>query len=370
MIAPVAWPEPKSVEDLVPLLLREADLLESPLSLSVGDLGVDIRSNSQHLLDRLAGYFSHLISNPVKERIEIIAIEHEVLESHLPFKDWRREPGKKGRKDAYYDLPDGRLVLKVRTGMLFLQSDSNRIAAGPCLQYDNQLINFINSQVMNRLQHQGWLINHAAALRLGESTLGVAGFSGNGKSTLMLHLMEHPQSCYLTNDRLFLKKEESGVKAVGIPKLPRVNPGTVINNPRLAPLISDEREASLRELPLQELWELEEKHDVDVADLYGPQRIDTSTPYALDAMLILNWSRETESPVALEPVDLAERPDLLPALMKSPGPFYQDLDGRFLRDDDAQSESIYLELLKDVSVFEVTGRMDFAQLREICFQRW
>jgi HprK-related kinase B len=366
----MAWPEPKSVAELVPLMLREADLLARPLSLSVGELGLEVRSNSQTLLDRLADYFSHLIPMPLTERIEVIAIEHEVLDSHLPFKDWRREPGKQGRKDAIYDLADGRLVLKVRTGMLFLQSESHRIAAGPCLQFDNQLINFINSQVMNRLQRQGWLIQHAAALRLGESTLGVAGFSGNGKSTLMLHLMEHPESCYLTNDRLFLKRERSEVKAVGIPKLPRINPGTLISNPRLVPLISAERAELLRQLPHQQLWELEEKHDVDVAALYGANQIDTSSPYPLQAMLILNWSRDTESPVTLAQVDLEQRRDLLPALMKSPGPFYQDAAGRFLQDDDVQDVSAYLELLKDVSVFEVTGRIDFAQLRDICFQRW
>ncbi|MCU7812631.1 MAG: HprK-related kinase B [Candidatus Thiodiazotropha sp. (ex Notomyrtea botanica)] len=364
------WPVPKDVATLVPLMMREALLCEAPLKLAVGDLGLVIRSNSQHLLDRLKDYFSHLLDTPVSEQIEIIAIDHEVIDGHLPFKDWRREPGKQGRKDAYFDLPDGRLVLKVRTGMLFLQSETHRIAAGPCMANDNQLINFINSQVMNRLQQQDWLICHAAGLSLGDSTLAVAGFSGNGKSTLMLHLMEHPKSCYLTNDRLFLKAKDSGAEAVGIPKLPRINPGTVINNPRLASLIPEERREALHQLPRKELWDLEEKFDVDVARLYGPQRIDTSTPITLDGLLILNWSHTAEGPVTLQQIDLEERKDLLPALMKSPGPFYQDSAGRFLKDDDPQPESAYLQLLKDVAVFEVTGRMDFAQLTEICFNRW
>ncbi|MCU7844843.1 MAG: HprK-related kinase B [Candidatus Thiodiazotropha sp. (ex Monitilora ramsayi)] len=364
------WPLPKSVADLVPLMMREAVLCDNPLKVSVGDLELVIRSNSRHLLERLADYFSHLVDRPTTEQMEIIAIDHEVLDGHLPFKDWRREPGKKGRKDAYLDLPDGRLVLKVRTGMLFLQSESHRIAAGPCLANDNQLINFINSQVMNRLQHRDWLICHAAGLRLGTSTVAIAGFSGNGKSTLMLHLMEHPKSCYLTNDRLFLRAGDGMVEAVGIPKLPRINPGTVINNPRLAQLIPQQRQNELHKLPRQALWDLEEKYDVDVARLYGPQRIDTSTPVTLDGLLILNWSLTAEKPVTLKPVDLSERRDLLPALMKSPGPFYQYRSGRFLRDDDPLPEAAYLHLLKDVEVFEVTGRMDFAQLREICFKQW
>ena len=88
------------------------------------------------------------------------------------FIDWAREPGKTGRKDSYLDLDGGRLVRKVRTGMVFLQSAGERIAAGPCLRYDNQVINFINAQYMNWLQNQGWLICHASGLVTGGRCLG------------------------------------------------------------------------------------------------------------------------------------------------------------------------------------------------------
>jgi HprK-related kinase B len=346
-------------------MLGDAELLDKPLIFSANDCTLVIHSNSRQLLDRLAGYFSYLPQTPALERLEIIAVERPVCDTGLPFTDWRREPGKRGRKDAYLDLSDSRLVLKVRTGMLFLQSEGRPIAAGPCLAHDNQLINFINSQLMNRLQQRGWLICHAAALARQGRAVALAGFSGNGKSTLMLHLLESSAYRYLTNDRLFLQAGEAGVSAVGIPKLPRINPGTLINNPRLAPLLSAERQQALRQLPRESLWALEEKHDVDVAALYGEDRIDTSTPLPLSALLILNWSHGAASETKLQRVDLSSRRDLLPAVMKSPGPFYQDAEGRLQRDDDPMPEAAYLQLLRQVEVFEVTGGIDFGRLVEL-----
>ncbi|MEW8430705.1 MAG: HprK-related kinase B, partial [gamma proteobacterium symbiont of Ctena orbiculata] len=203
------------------LLMQGISLAERSLQLATGDCGLVIRSNSLPLLDRLAGYFHHLPKSQIAAPIEVVAIEGGELKTGLPFIDWRREAGKSGRKDAYVDLADGRLVRKVRTGMLFLQSERWRIAAGPCIAHDNQLINFINSQVMNWLQQRQWLICHAAGLLLNGKGIALAGFSGGGKSTLMLHLMEQPESRYLTNDRLFLRRQGVGVEAVGIPKLPR-----------------------------------------------------------------------------------------------------------------------------------------------------
>jgi len=181
----------------------------------------------------LRQYFSHVPAGTGEPDMEVIAIDREAPDTGIDFVDWQREPGKTGRKDSWFDVPGGRVVRKVRTGMVFLQSETQRIAAGPCLEYDNQVINFINAQYMNWLQHRGWLICHSAGLVYRGSGFGIAGFSGGGKSTLMLHLLEHDAVSYLTNDRLFVRKEAGQTRAVGIPKLPRVNPGTIVHNARL-----------------------------------------------------------------------------------------------------------------------------------------
>ncbi|MES9945565.1 MAG: HprK-related kinase B [Candidatus Thiodiazotropha sp.] len=364
------WAGIVDARDAATRLLQTVPLCEEPLQLAIGECSLVIRSNSQSLLDRLGDYFHHLPRKTGLATIEVTAIESEKLETGLPFIDWRREAGKSGRKDAYLDLTDGRLVLKVRTGMLFLQSEQWRIAAGPCTAYDNQLVNFINSQVMNWLQQREWLICHAAGLVLKGHGIAMAGFSGGGKSTLMLHLMEHPKSRYVTNDRLFLRRQGVRVEAVGIPKLPRINPGTLVNSPRLSPLLDQQRREQLLSLPKQELWDLEEKYDVDVERLYGRDRIDTSTPVPLDAMVILNWSREESAPLKLTKIDIAQRSELLNAVMKSPGPFFQDSLGEFIRDDEALQPAPYLTLLKSVPIYEVTGKIDFAELSGLCLKLW
>jgi HprK-related kinase B len=370
MSEPVRQIAPVNAKAAAELLMQDQTLCEQPLYLNFGDCSLSIVSNSQPLLDRLRVYFSHLSQQPSQTSIEVIAIESEVLDSGLSFSDWRREPGKSGRKDAYAELPDGRLILKVRTGMLFLQSQAWRIAAGPCLQYDNQLINFINSQIMNWLQQRDWLICHAAGLMLGNNALAIAGFSGGGKSTLMLHLMEHPRSRFLTNDRLFMRECDSVVEAVGIPKLPRINPGTVVNNNRLESLIDETRRSELLLMPKQELWHLEEKFDVDIERFYGSDRIDTSTAVPLIGLLILNWHNKGLEPVTIGEVDLNVRSELLRAVMKSPGPFYQDRFGAFLQDQDPLQGESYLHLLNRVKVYEVTGGMDFDGLTRLCFEKW
>ena len=338
-------------------LYNGAQLCEQTLYLALGECTLRLRSNSSELISQLERYFSHATSPAAEPDLDIVAIERAAPELGIDFIDWKREPGKSGRKDSYFDFSGGRLVRKVRTGMVFLQSETQRIAAGPCLRYDNQVINFINAQYMNWLQNQGWLICHAAGLVHNGRTLGIAGFSGGGKSTLMLHILENPGIHYLTNDRLFIKTDSATTQAAGIPKLPRVNPGTIVHNPRLHPLIPTEQRESLLALPRDELWELEEKYDVLIDQVYGRGRITTEAPLA--AFLVLNWKRDSDQPLNLQRVDLAERHDLLGAIMKSPGPFYQYTDGSFYQDDMSFDVQAYLDTLKEIPIYEASGSVDF-----------
>jgi HprK-related kinase B len=97
-----------------------------------------------------------------------------------------------------------------RYGHGFLQSQSEKIAAGPCLGNDIQVINVINNQYMTWLQQRDWLIFHASALVKDNKAYAIAGFSGGGKSTLMLHLLEQDETCFMINDRLFIKQARAG----------------------------------------------------------------------------------------------------------------------------------------------------------------
>jgi len=352
----------ESIHSFTEALYDGATLCDEVLYMTLGECTLRVRSNSSEHISQLTRYFSHVVGPAADPDIEIIAIEREEPDLGIEFTDWKREPGKSGRKDSYHDFSGGRLVRKVRTGMVFLQSAAQRIAAGPCIRYDNQVINFINAQYMNWLQNRGWLICHAAGLVENGRTLGIAGFSGGGKSTLMLHMMEHPEIDYLTNDRLFIRAEDAGIQAAGIPKLPRVNPGTIVHNPRLHSLIPAAEREALLALPNEQLWELEDKYDVLIDQVYGPDRFTVEKP--LGAFLVLNWQRNSDEPLKLQRVDLSERRDLLSAIMKSPGPFYQFADGSFFDDDMPLNEQAYLETLADIAVYEASGGIDFEAMAQ------
>lgn len=349
------------------LMQGDATLCKDELYLGLGECVLRVRSNSPALISKLTAYFSHVVIDARAETMDVIAIEGEAPEVGVEFTDWKREPGKTGRKDAYAELSDGRLVQKVRTGMLFLQSEKYRMAAGPCLQNDNQVINFINSQYMNWLQNRGWLICHASGLVHGGKCLGIAGFSGGGKSTLMLHMLDDDEVSYLTNDRLFIRVESDQTMARGIPKLPRINPGTIVHNPKLHGLISSGQREEFLQMPPEELWHLEDKYDVHVDQVYGAGRIVSQAP--ISSFLILNWKRDSEKDTSLAQVDLNSRRDLLAALMKSPGPFYQYPDGSFQQDTPDFDEDAYLRELKDVNIYEASGKINFEKLITLCHER-
>lgn len=354
----------------------EAPLVDRAVVIEIDGWRLKLRSNSAPLLARMEAYFHSVLaaSAEAEPDLEMLAIQTnhslsgQVAElAGKDYLDWRREAGKTGRKDAYIDLLDEsgearRVVYKVRTGMVFLQQAAQPMAAGPCLENDNQVINFINAQYMNWLQQKGCVICHAAALVQGEQAVAMAGFSGGGKSTLMLHMMEQEGSHFMSNDRLFLCESDSseGIQAAGVPKMPRINPGTILHSPRLRPLLSEQRITELEAMPQAELWDLEEKYDAMVDELYGPDRILYRAP--LQALLILHWQRDSAAPVALNKVELDQRRDLLPAVMKSPGPFYQKANGEFQRDLTPLDEPSYVNALRGVDVYEVTGGVDFQAL--------
>lgn len=337
---------------------------EDPLEISINGFAIRLVSNSDALIGALKRYFALCRTEVETPDLVIHAIEAPAKKFGASFTDWQREPGKSGRKDAFEDFDDCRLVQKVRTGMVFLQSRDYLVAYGPCLANDNQVINFINAQYMTHLQQGGALICHAAALSKEGNTLGIAGFSGGGKSTLMLHMLEDDSLSYLTNDRLFLKDQGAAISATGIAKWPRVNPGTLLNNARLRPMLSPEKIDSLTAMSPEDLWHLEEKYDVVMEDVFSPDKVCLQGK--LKGFLILNWSRTAQDTCQIEPVELAERKDLLAAVMKSPGPFYQFKTGGFFTDDMTLDEAPYLSLLKEVPIYEARGKIDFSKAAAFC----
>ncbi len=343
--------------------VRAGTSCDEELWLAIGVCRVRFRSNEPRLCAYLKEYFAPLLGAPGTPQVAVDALEMAEPDLGLAYVDWPRDPGKVGRKDSFLDLPDGRACRKVRTGMQYLLGDEERLIYGPCLKNKNQVVNFIISQYITWLLRDGSVLCHAAGVVRDGRGFAVAGLSGGGKSTLALRLLSRGLD-FCSNDRLLVRGRDGGATMAGVPKMPRVNPGTLLHNPDLAGVLPAARAEVLRKLPNAELWDLEEKYDVMVADVFGPTRFAWQAP--LKVFCVLNWERGGSAPVRLVPASFADRPDLLGAVMKSPGVFHTGRDGQPWRGK--VTAPPYIEAFSDVRVFEVTGGVDFDAAADACLR--
>ncbi len=341
----------------LPDILAHLDLTAAgaPFGLKVGHVALNIHA-PEPLRGRLMAYFAHVLADVDANAQPVHLLPGQALPMQPDWTDWQREGGKSGRKDAVHDLPGARLIRKLRSGVTFVQAPGVAIALGPLETNESTAINFINTQVLNSCLREGWQLAHAAAITDGARTLAVSGLSGGGKSTSVLRMMDLPAARFLSNDRVLIRGGRPA-RALGIPKHPRINPGTILGNPRLSGLLTEPRKAELRAMAPAALWALEDKHDLIIPDVYGPGRMRLDGP--LTDFWVLNWSHGDAAPTRITPVTLADRPDLLGAIMKSPGPFYQHRSGLFEPNGNSPDPAPYIAALDGVSVCEVSGRIDF-----------
>lgn len=341
-----------------------ADLLGNGAShavrLDVSGCLIDVVTSEERLRQTLAHYFRELVvpRDTASAEFVIVAVEGPVADLDVDWTVKEPEPGKTKIKEEWVDLPDGRVVRKRLTGMVFAFGGDLHFAYGPCFDNDNQVINFINNRYMQWRLQQGYVLVHAGAVGHGGRCLAVCGPSGAGKSTAALGLVGDGLD-FVSNDRLLMRLEGNGdVTVHGIPKHPRVNPGTIISQPGLGHMIPADEQDRLRALPQDELRVLEDKYDVLIDDFVGPGRFRMQG--TLEALVIVNWTDEGE-PTATE-IDLDERREVLPLIVKSPGLFYEPEAGVTLD----LSDDRYVETLAGARVLEITGQRDFESARRLC----
>ncbi len=348
----------RSVKDHIrELLLRNK--LEHRLTLKLGECVIEVRLNSKDNAEYLRDYFGEFRTEKSEPNIVVNAIEDEPPAFDYHFIRKLPDPGKTKIKEEYVEFRDGRIVRKRLTGMLFLFNSDQNLAIGPCGENLNQVINFVNNRYIQWLLLRGCLLGHAAGVVHGERGMALAGFSGMGKSTLALHLMSE-ELRFVSNDRLMIEERDGDLRMHGVPKHPRINPGTAINNEDLKEVIPQHEIDRFERLSNEELWELEHKYDVIVDEVFGKDRFVLDSP--MDSLVILNWTRTSE-PVVIRNVDLLCRRDLLSAFIKGTGLFFYP--GRRRRDLDF-SEERYLEILSNCRVYEITGGVDFARATQAC----
>jgi HprK-related kinase B len=329
------------------------------LFLQLGDCVIKVQSNSAELIMRLSAYYKGFIGGRSAD-ISVMAFETDEPVFGHEFIKKEPEPGKTRIKEEYFELKDGRIVRKLLTGMHFVFGKGINLAVGRCVENYNQVVNFINNRYIEKMLKNECMLLHSAGVVLKGRGLAVAGFAGKGKSTLALTLVGRGMK-FLSNDRLMVKKTEHGVSMYGIPKLPRINPGTVLASPFLKKVIPENERLEFEKIPADKLWELEHKYDVDIEDIFGPDRFVLTSE--MNALVIINWDRNSSAPFALNEVNLEERTDLVHAYMKSPGLFFEMSENITPPDF---SERAYINALRNVRIYEITGSVNFEEAADMC----
>ncbi len=310
-------------------------------------------SNSPVLNQALSEYYQHFLAVP-HQHIDCLV---EGLQCETPDieGDWevkQPDPGKSRIKEHILSLEDGKVVRKVLTGVHLFFAGQRRVCAGPLEDNPNQVVNFINNMFLDYLLAPRGELFHAAGVCQGDLGIGMAGQSGKGKSTLALRLLQRGMDL-VSNDRLVVFNEgRDRLHMHGIPKYPRINPGTVIHQPELRHIASPENLARYEAMPRDELWDLEEKYDAFVEDAFGVKFQLGST---MKMFIALDWDRNLNAPAVLEQRDPASCPDLVRTIMKSPGVM---LPGAAARTD-GRDLAPYLTLLKHCDFYALTGGVDF-----------
>ncbi len=332
------------------------------IDLLFDDCAIKVFSNSEELIKRLDKYFGEFTSKSKKTDITVIALETAKQSFDTGFTIKEPDPGKTKIKEEFANFPDGRIVRKRLTGMTFLFGKGKHLAIGPCVENANQVVNFIINRFIQWALHKDGLLLHAAGVERNGKGLALAGFSGMGKSTLALHIMSQRTSgiSFVSNDRLITMSNGTGLSMRGVPKLPRVNPGTIINNKALEGIMSAEERKKISAMNIDELWDLEQKYDVFIDECFGGNRFKLLAQ--MKALVILNWSRSNDE-FKFRKVNLKERLDLFPAFIKGTGLFYEPNP---LRADQDFSDKAYLHLLEKCDVYEMTGRIDFEKGAKAC----
>lgn len=308
--------------------------------------------NSRHLHDQLGHYFRHFTANEGS----LVHWPVEGLHTDTPeiIGGWQvkqPDPGKTKIKEHILEEPDLRVVKKVLTGVHLIFSGDRYLCVGPLEENPNQVVNFINNIYLDELLRESGQLFHAAGVCRGAVGVGMAGQSGKGKSTLAMRLLARGMD-FVSNDRLVVDRQEDGLAMRGIAKYPRINPGTVINEPGLVGLASEADLARYNSLSPDALWTLEEKYDAFVEQSFG---CEFQLQAKMELFVALDWERAAGSATRLEQRDPRDCQELVQTVMKTPGVMLPKANARIA----VPAVHDYVELLTHCKFYVLTGGVDF-----------
>jgi HprK-related kinase B len=328
------------------------------LTLRVVDVPLHVTTNDPEIHTRLGAYYRSWISSGSAAPTRSVRLIQGVPNAPEGFVDVERGAGRRP-KEGVQDLPGRRLILKRATGVVMGMSQEQAFAVGDLRANLNQGINLINVGYATVVLERGFALFHASAVSWGGRTAVLAGSPGAGKSTSALHLVEAGFQL-LSNDRVLARAGAAGVEALGYPKYPRVNPGTLLHHPRLVALLDPREAVELGALSRDELWRLERKSDVDVDAIYGPGTFELAG--RMEALVLLKWRHDAEG-ISVRRLEVAEAMANLPLFQKDLGVF--DLNRPAGRLGAVAGLARYTAVLDRVATLEVTGGVDFSALVDL-----
>ena len=319
------------------------------------DFGIEVGTNSLRLAGKLQSYFRDYLSASTERpdaRLEALVAQPEYDASRMKVWQSSSRPNRQP-KESFYDDGGVRRIFKNRTGVLISMSESETSIVGDLEEHSNQAINLICTLFGLSLARRGYPMLHASAIARVDDGAGFMflGNSGSGKSSVALQFIEHGGYEFVSNDRVLLSVDGDHVEIVGLPKKPRVNPGTLLASNTLSRLVPPRRVRAYREMPSDVLWQLEEKTDVDVTRSFGARsqlRTWLARAYSLE------WRRDEEglNETMMEP----------DAVMRAMRATRKDFGPYDLRGDAHDAEDVLERIAVLVPFVRVTGRADPARL--------
>ena len=191
--------------------------------------------------------------------------------------------------------------------------------------------------------HEGELL---AAVASPEGTgVLIASPSGLGKSSAALATMDC--GCrFMSNDRVLVTLTPTSAYLVGVPKKPRINPGTVLALPSLRSLLSAEDLDAYSRMDRAELWNLESKLDADVEQLYGSGSLVLEAPLRL--VFLLAWTPNSTAEPRFQEATEEEAVERLSQQLVPEGPYRQ-------KPQPLPGKDTLRAMLRHVRTYVVTG---------------
>jgi HprK-related kinase B len=333
---------------------------EHALALVIGGVPVALDANMPRIAERLRQYFAPYAVPRISTGAPAVhLIQGEPVYDAARLRDVPRRLREQGVKEAFYDAEGFRVVVKRPTGVTVYVAEPDHYVVGDLVRNFNQAVNLVMTVYAKAMLRRGYVMLHASAIVGARDGVAFASASGFGKSTVALALVERHQHL-VTNDRLFLRASGGAVEMVGVPKKPRVNPGTLLRIRSLSPLVTEEERSRYGAMSPEELWALERKHDVDVDALYGPGT--TRLSGLLRAIFVLRWS-PLDRGWNVRTLAPGDRAATLEPLLKSAGVYD-------LAPPAAEEQHRLLRGIADaVVVYDVRGRADVDRLADLVLER-